>query len=98
MIGPKAYIHLSRLEQNIANIQRAVGDRTLMVVVKANGYGLGLSQLTHPKHLKGIDYFGVNLSSQTFTDCLNLVASDRKVYARRFMACVIHGYQVGNIA
>jgi alanine racemase len=49
MIGPKAYIHLSRLEQNIANIQRAVGDRILMVVVKANGYGHG--SLNIAKHI-----------------------------------------------
>ena len=41
MIGPKAYIHLSRLEQNIFNIQRNIGERNLMVVVKANGYGHG---------------------------------------------------------
>ena len=41
MIGPKAYIHLSRLKQNIFNIQRNIGERNLMVVVKANGYGHG---------------------------------------------------------
>ena len=41
MIGPKAYIHLNRLEQNIFNIQRNIGERNLMVVVKANGYGHG---------------------------------------------------------
>ena len=41
MIGPKAYIHLSRLEQNIFNIQRNIGERNLMIVVKANGYGHG---------------------------------------------------------
>ena len=41
MIGPKAYIHRSRLEQNIFNIQRNIGERNLMIVVKANGYGHG---------------------------------------------------------
>ena len=49
MVGPKAYIHLSRLKQNISNIQRYVGDRNLMVVVKANGYGHG--SLNVAKHL-----------------------------------------------
>lgn len=41
MIGPKAYIHLDRLKQNIWSIRRNIGDRHLMVVVKANGYGHG---------------------------------------------------------
>ena len=41
MIGPKAYIHLNRLEQNIFNIQKNIGEKHLMIVVKANGYGHG---------------------------------------------------------
>ncbi len=41
MIGPKAYIHLDRLKQNIWNIRRNIGNRNLMIVVKANGYGHG---------------------------------------------------------
>ena len=49
MIGPKAYIHLDRLKQNIWNIRRNIGNRNLMVVVKANGYGHG--SLNIAKHL-----------------------------------------------
>jgi len=41
MIGPKAYIHSDRLKQNIWNIRRQIGNRMLMVVVKADGYGHG---------------------------------------------------------
>ena len=41
MIGPKAYIHLDRLKQNISIVKNEIGDRNLMVIVKANGYGHG---------------------------------------------------------
>ena len=41
MIGPKAYIHSDRLKQNIWNIRRQIGERMLMVIVKADGYGHG---------------------------------------------------------
>ena len=41
MIGPKAYIHLDRLKQNISFVKNEIGDRNLMVIVKANGYGHG---------------------------------------------------------
>ena len=41
IIGPKAYIHTDRLKQNLWNIRRHVGDRPLICVVKANGYGHG---------------------------------------------------------
>ena len=40
-IGPKAFIHLDRYKSNLINIQEKVGDRTLLCVVKANGYGHG---------------------------------------------------------
>ena len=49
MIVPKAYIHLDRLKQNIWNIRRNIGNRNLMIVVKANGYGHG--SLNIAKHL-----------------------------------------------
>ena len=42
MIGPKAYIHSSRLKKNISQIQKAIPDKNLMVVVKADAYGHGL--------------------------------------------------------
>ena len=34
MIGPKAYIDIGRLKQNVWNIRRNIGDRNLMIVVK----------------------------------------------------------------
>jgi len=42
MIGPKAYIHSSRLEKNISQIKKRISDKNLMVVVKADAYGHGL--------------------------------------------------------
>ena len=41
MVGPKAYIHLDRLNDNIQQIKSTIGGRNLMLVVKANGYGHG---------------------------------------------------------
>ena len=49
MIGPKAYIDIGRLKQNVWNIRRNIGDRNLMIVVKANGYGHGALHIA--KHL-----------------------------------------------
>ena len=40
-IGPKAFIYLDRCKSNLINIQEKVGDRTLLCVIKANGYGHG---------------------------------------------------------
>ena len=40
-IGPKAFIHLDRIKSNFENIQKRVGDRIILSVVKANGYGHG---------------------------------------------------------
>ena len=42
MTGPKAYIFSDRLKQNVSNIRNHIGNRKMMVVVKANGYGHGL--------------------------------------------------------
>ena len=42
MIGPKAYIHSSRLKKNISQIKKGIPDKNLMVVVKADAYGHGL--------------------------------------------------------
>tara|TARA_B110000003_G_scaffold156296_1_gene156813 strand:- start:852 stop:1955 length:1104 start_codon:yes stop_codon:yes gene_type:complete len=41
MIGPKAYIHIDRLKNNLSNIKNGIGNKSLMVVVKADGYGHG---------------------------------------------------------
>lgn len=41
MIGPKAYINIKRLKDNLLNIRTVLGSNMIMVVVKANGYGHG---------------------------------------------------------
>ncbi len=41
MIGPKAYIHSTRLKSNISKIKNHVGKKNLMIVIKANAYGHG---------------------------------------------------------
>ena len=43
---PKAYIHTDRLKRNLWNIRRHVGDRKLVCVVKANGYGHGAIEVS----------------------------------------------------
>ena len=40
-IGPKSFIHLDRCKSNLINIQEKIGNRVLLCVVKANGYGHG---------------------------------------------------------
>ena len=44
-IGPKAFIHLDRIKSNFENIQKVVGDRIILSVVKANGYGHGAIEI-----------------------------------------------------
>ena len=39
--GPKAFIYLDRLRSNLDYIRKKVGDRELLCVIKANGYGHG---------------------------------------------------------
>ena len=45
MTGPKAYIHSERIKNNLWKIRRYVGERNLMIVVKANGYGHGVMNI-----------------------------------------------------
>ncbi len=47
MIGPKAYIHSSRMKKNITKIKKALFSKNLMVVVKADGYGHGLLNIVN---------------------------------------------------
>ena len=67
MIGPKAYIHLSRLEQNIFNIQRYIGERNLMIVVKANGYGHGAINIANFLSKNSAIIFCVSLDKNKIT-------------------------------
>ena len=45
IIGPKAHINLGRCRSNLAAIKKSVGDKRLLCVVKANGYGHGAVQI-----------------------------------------------------
>ncbi len=45
IIGPKAYINLNRCRSNLMAIQKLVGEKKLLCVVKANGYGHGSIQI-----------------------------------------------------
>ncbi len=44
-IGPKAFIHLDRVQSNFEKIQKIVGDREILSVVKANAYGHGTVEI-----------------------------------------------------
>ena len=46
-VGPKAYIHVNRLKNNLSLIKDEIGDKSLMIVVKANGYGHGVLNITN---------------------------------------------------
>ena len=46
MFGPKAYIHTKRFEKNLKIIQEYIGNRNLMLVVKANAYGHGSLEIS----------------------------------------------------
>ena len=45
IIGPKAYINLHKCRSNLVAIKKSVGDKKLLCVVKANGYGHGSVQI-----------------------------------------------------
>ena len=44
-IGPKAFVHLDRIKSNFEKIQKRIGDRVILSVVKANGYGHGAIEI-----------------------------------------------------
>jgi len=45
IIGPKAYINLDRCRSNLISIKKFIGEKKLLCVVKANGYGHGSVQI-----------------------------------------------------
>ncbi len=45
MFGPKAYIHSKRFRTNIENIKNHIGNKRLMLVLKANAYGHGVKKI-----------------------------------------------------
>ena len=45
IIGPKAIVYLDRCRKNLLAIKNKIGDKKLLCVVKANGYGHGAVQI-----------------------------------------------------
>ncbi len=45
-IGPKAYIHIDHLNYNLQHIRNYIGNKSIMCVVKANGYGHGAIEIS----------------------------------------------------
>ncbi len=45
MYGPKAYINKAYFNKNLLNIRKYIGNRNLMLVVKANAYGHGALEI-----------------------------------------------------
>jgi len=59
MISPKVTIHLDRLEANFDLVKKKVNGKTIMAVVKANGYGHGGATCAKTLEGHGCDFFAV---------------------------------------
>lgn len=59
MRGPKAYIHLDWLVENYRLVRSRVGDKRIMAVVKADGYGHGAVECARILEKEGCDFFAV---------------------------------------
>jgi len=57
-------VDLAALAANIGVIRRAIGDRSLMAVVKANAYGLGMAPVACAALAAGADALGVATSEE----------------------------------
>jgi len=67
-VGPKAYIHIDRLIHNLRNIRYYIGDRPMMCVVKANGYGHGAIEIAKNLDLES----GIILAVFSFEEAIEL--------------------------
>ncbi|MCB0833287.1 MAG: alanine racemase [Bacteroidetes bacterium] len=54
-----ALINLSAIDYNIAQIRNRVGKRKIMAIVKANGYGHGIVEVSKQAIESGVEYLGV---------------------------------------
>ena len=89
MIGPKAIIHLDRLKTNYDLVKKQVGNKPIMAVVKANGYGHGSIACAKALESHGCDYFSVftmdegisNAVRKAFVDLYNanLIYKDKRL-------------------
>lgn len=59
LTGPEAIVHLSALVYNYRQIKKRIGNRPLMAVVKANGYGHGAVEVAKTLEEVGAEYFAV---------------------------------------
>ncbi len=57
--GPKAYIHLDRLEHNFSVIQKHAENCSLMCIVKTNAYGHGGVLVSKSLEIAGCEWLGV---------------------------------------
>ncbi|MEC9485256.1 MAG: alanine racemase [Candidatus Izemoplasma sp.] len=57
----QADIVLKNIYSNFLEVQKRVGDKTIIPVVKANAYGHGDIEVTQYLHEKGVDQFAVSL-------------------------------------
>ena len=82
IIGPKAYIDLDICRSNLAAIKKKIGNRKLLCVVKANGYGHGAVQIA--KSIENID--NVQFAVFSFDEALELrdakIQNDILVFSR----------------
>lgn len=54
-----ARIHLDNIRDNIFGIRKAVGNRKILIAVKANGYGHGAVEVSRMAEKIGVDWLGV---------------------------------------
>jgi len=86
-----AIINLKNLYTNYIEVQKRVGNKVIIPVVKANAYGHGAIEVVDYLHSKGVDYFAVSLLEEAldlrekFSDiqilCMGVVDQDGLVIA-----------------
>jgi alanine racemase len=62
-----AVVDLHALAQNFFTIQKKIGNRMVMAVVKANAYGHGIVECAVYLQTQGVDYFGVAFIQEAIT-------------------------------
>ena len=74
IIGPKAIVYLDRCRKNLLAIKNKIGDKKLLCVVKANGYGHGAIQIA--RSISDID--NVQFAVFSFDEAIELRESKIK--------------------
>ena len=86
--GPIAYIHTSRLKNNISEIKNHVGDKKVMVVVKANGYGHGAINIASNLSKKPYVIFCVFSISEAIQLRENGIKNDILIFSKLQIDCI----------